>query len=178
MRVRLRQSLNRRWELEQGRQLDPERTRSHKYRGCSEGRRFEGCMSTKAVNQAPRELRGCRGGYRALIDSTCRSTDRGDEFCLAMIIIRSFSSILPRRRTVLFGPMALDSAKSAEGSIYQHERRCSKCKECGGSSIYQHGRRRSKECGGSSIYQHGRRRSKECGGSSITCLSQLLSSSS
>ena len=43
------------------------------------------------------------------------------------------------------------------------------CKECGGSSICQHGRRRSecKECGGAGICQHGRRRHqcKECGGS-------------
>ena len=40
------------------------------------------------------------------------------------------------------------------------------CKECGGSQICEHGRRRPqcKECGGSSICEHGRRRSrcKEC----------------
>ena len=63
------------------------------------------------------------------------------------------------------------------------------CKECGGSGICEHGRRRShcKECGGSSICEHGRRRQqvqgvrglehlrareaakqgKECGGGSI-----------
>ena len=43
------------------------------------------------------------------------------------------------------------------------------CKECGGASICEHGRRRSqcKECGGGSMCEHGRRRSecKECGGS-------------
>ena len=41
-----------------------------------------------------------------------------------------------------------------------------KCKECGGSEICEHGRRRSecKECGGSQICEHGRIRSKckEC----------------
>jgi len=45
------------------------------------------------------------------------------------------------------------------------------CKECGGSQICEHGRRRTqcKECGGSSICEHGRQRSqcKECGGSQI-----------
>ena len=43
------------------------------------------------------------------------------------------------------------------------------CKDCGGSSICEHGRQRSqcKECGGSGICEHGRQRSqcKECGGS-------------
>ena len=44
------------------------------------------------------------------------------------------------------------------------------CQECGGGSLCEHGRQRSrcKECGGSGICEHGRRRStcKECGGSS------------
>ena len=47
------------------------------------------------------------------------------------------------------------------------------CKECGGGSICEHGRRRStcKECGGASICEHGRQRSKckECG-SHVTIL--------
>ena len=42
----------------------------------------------------------------------------------------------------------------------------SKCKECGGASICEHGRVRSycKECGGASICEHGRQRyrCKEC----------------
>ena len=76
-----------------------------------------------------------------------------------------------------------------KGSICQHGRRRSHCKECGGGNICQHGRIRSqcnecgedaicqherqrsrcKECGGRGICQHGRRRSryKECGGSGI-----------
>ena len=44
------------------------------------------------------------------------------------------------------------------------------CKECGGSQICEHGRRRSvcKECGGSQMCEHGRRsQCKECGGSQI-----------
>ena len=49
--------------------------------------------------------------------------------------------------------------------------RRSQCKECGGSSFCEHGRRRSqcKECGGSQICEHGRERTrcKECGGGSI-----------
>jgi hypothetical protein len=52
-----------------------------------------------------------------------------------------------------------------------HQRQRSSCKECGGSNICPHQRIRSicKECGGSSICPHQRRRSrcKECGGSSI-----------
>jgi len=46
----------------------------------------------------------------------------------------------------------------------------SECKECEGSQICQHGRRRTecKECGGGSICQHNRQRSKckDCRGSS------------
>ena len=57
------------------------------------------------------------------------------------------------------------------GSICEHGRRRSSCKECGGSEICEHGRRRSrcKECGGSEICEHGRQRSecKDCGGSQI-----------
>ena len=48
------------------------------------------------------------------------------------------------------------------------------CKECGGASFCEHGRRRSccKECGGSSFCEHGRqhfrcKECKECGGSGI-----------
>ena len=52
----------------------------------------------------------------------------------------------------------------------------SRCKECGGSRICEHGRQRSKckECGGSSICEHGRRRSrcKECASSTIVIDSQ------
>ena len=48
-----------------------------------------------------------------------------------------------------------------------HQRRRSRCKECGGASICQHQRRMStcKECGGSSICPHHRQKStcKECG---------------
>ena len=62
--------------------------------------------------------------------------------------------------------------KECGGSgLCEHGRRRSKCKECDGSGICQHGRQRSKckECGGSSLCEHGRRRSvcKECGGSGI-----------
>ena len=43
------------------------------------------------------------------------------------------------------------------------------CKECGGSGLCEHGRRRDrcKDCGGSGICEHGRRRNmcKDCGGS-------------
>lgn len=56
-------------------------------------------------------------------------------------------------------------------SICEHSRQRSRCKDCGGSSICRHNRVRGtcKECGGSSICEHGRRRSacKECGGGSI-----------
>jgi hypothetical protein len=58
------------------------------------------------------------------------------------------------------------------GSICEHgRRRRSQCKDCGGGSICEHGRIRSqcKECGGGSICEHGRRRNtcKECRGSQI-----------
>ena len=56
--------------------------------------------------------------------------------------------------------------KCGGSSICEHGRERSKCKECGGSGICEHGRQRSqcKECGGSSICEHGRQRSKckEC----------------
>ena len=56
-------------------------------------------------------------------------------------------------------------------SICEHNRERSKCKECGGASICEHNKRRSecKECGGASICEHNKRRStcKECGGASI-----------
>lgn len=48
----------------------------------------------------------------------------------------------------------------------EHDRRRSKCKECGGASICEHNRQRSqcKNCGGGGICDHGRVRShcKEC----------------
>ena len=51
------------------------------------------------------------------------------------------------------------------------ERWKTSCKECGGASMCEQGRERSKckVCGGSSICEHGRVRStcKECGGTSI-----------
>ena len=57
------------------------------------------------------------------------------------------------------------------GSICEHNRRRSECKECGGGAICEHTRRRSrcKECGGSQMCEHNRRRSecKECGGGAI-----------
>ncbi len=53
----------------------------------------------------------------------------------------------------------------------EHNKRRSRCKECGGSEICQHGRRRDicKECGGIGICQHGRQKHicKECNGASI-----------
>ena len=54
-------------------------------------------------------------------------------------------------------------------SICEHERVRSKCKECGCSSGYcEHGRerRRCKDCGGGGICEHGQRRTRctECGG--------------
>jgi hypothetical protein len=62
--------------------------------------------------------------------------------------------------------------KECGGSeICEHQRQKSKCKECGGSQICEHQRRKSlcKECGGSQICEHQRQKSKckECGGSQI-----------
>ena len=56
---------------------------------------------------------------------------------------------------------ALVCKECGGASICEHGRMRSKCKECGGASICEHGRRRSKckECGGSEICEHGRRRS-------------------
>lgn len=55
--------------------------------------------------------------------------------------------------------------------ICEHNRRRCRCKQCGGKSICEHNRIRSicKECGGNSICEHSRIRSvcKECGGNSI-----------
>ena len=55
---------------------------------------------------------------------------------------------------------------NGKGWHCEHDKRRSRCKECGGSSICEHGRRRSqcKECGGASICEHDRIRSqcKEC----------------
>jgi hypothetical protein len=52
-----------------------------------------------------------------------------------------------------------------------HNRRKSRCKECGGVGICEHSRirRQCKQCGGASICEHNRRRSgcKECGGAGI-----------
>ena len=72
---------------------------------------------------------------------------------------------------------------TAEGAtskdLCPHQRKRSRCKECGGAGICQHQRQRSqcKECGGASICQHQRVRStcKECGGASI-CQHQRIRS--
>jgi hypothetical protein len=52
-----------------------------------------------------------------------------------------------------------------------HNRRKSRCKECGGAGICEHSRirRQCKQCGGASICEHNRRRSgcKQCGGAGI-----------
>ena len=65
-------------------------------------------------------------------------------------------------------------------SLCQHQKRRSRCRECGGASICSHNRERSKcqECGGASICPHKRERSqcKECGGASI-CPHQRIRSS-
>jgi len=62
--------------------------------------------------------------------------------------------------------------KDCGGSgLCEHQRRRSQCKDCGGGSFCEHQRLRStcKDCGGSSICEHQRRRSqcKDCGGSGI-----------
>jgi hypothetical protein len=57
------------------------------------------------------------------------------------------------------------------GSICEHDRYRSSCKECGGGAVCEHNKVRSicKECGGGRICEHNRQRSqcKECGGSQI-----------
>ena len=66
---------------------------------------------------------------------------------------------------------ALMCKECGGASICEHGRRRTQCKECGGASICEHGRERyeCKECGGKGICEHGRERSqcKECGGSGI-----------
>ena len=56
-------------------------------------------------------------------------------------------------------------------ALCQHQRRRSRCKDCGGSGLCEHQRQRSqcKQCGGSSICEHQRVKSrcKDCGGSGI-----------
>lgn len=56
-------------------------------------------------------------------------------------------------------------------TLCEHNRRRSRCKLCGGTSICEHNRIKStcKECGGSSICEHNKIRSKckLCGGGSI-----------
>ena len=63
------------------------------------------------------------------------------------------------------------AAKKKPRSVCPHQRRRSRCKECGGTDICPHQRQRSscKECGGAGICQHLRQRNKckECGGASI-----------
>ena len=63
------------------------------------------------------------------------------------------------------------AAKKKPRSVCPHQRRRSRCKECGGTDICPHQRQRSscKECGGAGICQHQRRRSqcRECGGASL-----------
>jgi hypothetical protein len=53
----------------------------------------------------------------------------------------------------------------------EHDKRKSRCKECGGSGFCEHDKQKSqcKECGGSSFCEHDKRKSrcKECGGSSF-----------
>ena len=57
----------------------------------------------------------------------------------------------------------------------EHDRKKSKCKQCGGSNICKHGRQKAqcKDCGGSSICEHDRRKKscKEC--NFILCLVNL-----
>jgi hypothetical protein len=57
------------------------------------------------------------------------------------------------------------------GSICEHNRERSQCKECGGGAICEHNRQRSTciDCSGGSICTHNKRRSrcKDCGGSQI-----------
>ena len=50
----------------------------------------------------------------------------------------------------------------ARGGICEHQRRRSRCKDCGGPAICEHQRQRSgcKDCGGSGICEHQRIRSK------------------
>ena len=60
--------------------------------------------------------------------------------------------------------------KDCGGSgICKHGRRRYECKDCGGSGVCEHGRERNrcKDCGGAGICEHGRRRHKckDCGGS-------------
>ena len=61
--------------------------------------------------------------------------------------------------------------KCGGSSICEHEKLKSRCKNCGGSEICEHGRRISIciECNGSEICEHKRRKStcKECNGNSI-----------
>ena len=69
---------------------------------------------------------------------------------------------------------------SGGGSICEHGRQRSKCRECDGGAICEHGRIRTqcKECGGSEICEHNRIRStcKECGGGSICEHNRIRSS--
>ena len=62
----------------------------------------------------------------------------------------------------------------------EHQKRRSRCKECGGGSICEHQKRRSncKACGGGEICEHQRIRSvcKECGGSQICQHKRIRSS--
>ena len=67
------------------------------------------------------------------------------------------------------------SCKESVGHC-EHGRERSKCKECGGSQICEHGREHScKECGGSQICEHGRIRSRCKVGGSICSRSYTLS---
>ena len=73
----------------------------------------------------------------------------------------------------LFRPPARPPAYAKEcggSSICEHGKQCSQCKEYGGGSFCTHGRRRNvcKEYGGKGFCEHGRQHSqcKDCGGGS------------
>jgi len=65
------------------------------------------------------------------------------------------------------------------GGICEHQRRRSRCIDCGGSGVCIHKKRKSqcKDCGGGELCEHKRQRNqcKECGGSSICVHKQVRS---
>ena len=84
---------------------------------------------------------------------------------------KQFVATLARRAILARITRAADCKDCGGTRICQHNRRRSTCKDCGGTCICQHNRQRNKckDCGGASICQHNRRRSdcNDCGGSSI-----------